>query len=209
MRRLPVLLERSIASVKVLQTSGEQDFNQQVLAATTEAKKPITCTKGCASCCYHPVMISILEGILIYRWLERKGKFTDELKRKLKSISDQQFGTSYEVWLFSLTPCPLLTSDNLCSAYEVRPFNCRIYYAVSDPHYCHPHRLGTGTEIINRTEALEGFQSKLEALLKEHEVSFRLMPIGAAVLYGAEICAGKLDLGALDRALFGEMIERA
>jgi Fe-S-cluster containining protein len=171
-------------------------------------KTRVTCTVGCASCCYHPVSISILEGILIYRWLKDHNKWTTKLKQKLQDVADRQYGTSYEVWLFALIPCPLLTEDKKCSAYEARPLICRAYYAKGDPHYCHPHRLGSSTQIVDRTTVVEPYHEEQEKILRRHQLQFLTMPIGTAVLLGEKVCNEEINLGAIDRHLFREYVEK-
>jgi Fe-S-cluster containining protein len=207
-RRLPVLLERSIAETQTLQTDLSHKFDQQVKADAAATKTTVTCFKGCSSCCYHPVNISIFEGILIHRWLVRHHKWTPALQKKLKETADRQYGTTYEVWLLSLIPCPLLDKQT-CTAYEARPFNCRVYYAVSDPHYCHPHRLGSDTRIVPRGDVLDEFHRKLERILRSHRLQVLTMPIGSAILRGAQICEGSVDLVSLDRLLFEEFVSKA
>ena len=203
-RRLPVLVEESIGAVQALRTDISSKFEMEVRNST----KRVTCTTGCASCCHHPVTISILEGILIYRWLKDHNKWTTKLKEKLKDVADRQYGTSYEVWLLALIPCPLLTEDKKCSAYEARPLICRAYYATSDPHYCHPHRLGPNTEIVDRTNAIDPFHIEQEKILRRHQLQFLTMPIGSAVLLGEQICMEEIDLGAVDRHLFREYVDK-
>lgn len=174
----------------------------------SEANRTITCTPGCASCCYHPVLISVLEGITIYRWLQKRGKWTDALKAKLKETSDKQYGAAFEVWLFSLIPCPLLDEQNLCSVYPTRPLICRSYYATSDPYLCHPHRLGQGTEIVDRTESSDPFHQRQEQILRQHKVQFAAMPIGTALLYAERICTGEMGLDGIDIELLKEYAEK-
>jgi Fe-S-cluster containining protein len=153
-------------------------------------------------------MISILEGILIYRWLLSRGKWTTKLKAHLKDVADRQYGVSYEVWLLALIPCPLLTEDKKCGAYEARPLNCRAYYATSDPHYCHPHRLGPTTEIVDRAGAIDSFHEGQEKILRRHKLQFLTMPIGSAVLLGEKVCNEDLDIDTVDRHLFQEYAEK-
>jgi len=199
-RRLPVLVEESVDSVQALRTDLDSKFD----LATRNSQKTVTCSVGCASCCYHPVSISILEGILIYRWLKEHNKWTSKLKARLQDVSERQYGTSYEVWLMALIPCPLLTEDKKCSAYEARPLICRTYYAYGDPHYCHPHRLGPNTKIVDRTEVVTSFHTAQEKLLRRHQLQFLTMPIGSAVLLAEKVCNEDMELGAVDMHLFRE-----
>lgn len=207
-RKLPVLVERSVREVDTLRTDLASKFEMKVRADVAEQGRTVTCTPGCASCCYHPVMISVLEGIMMYRWLQKRGKWTDKLKAKLKDAADKQYGAAFEVWLFSMIPCPLLDDKNLCSAYDVRPLICRSYYAVSDPQLCHPHRLGQGTEIIDRTAVTQSFHDRQAEILRDHRIQFSAMPIGTALLYAERVCSGELGIDGVDRELLKEYTEK-
>jgi Fe-S-cluster containining protein len=207
-RRLPVLTERSISEVQAIQIDLDHKFERQIRGQVSKEGKAINCTPGCASCCYHPIEISVLEGALMYRWLMLNGRWTTALKEKLQQAANQQFGVSYEVWLLSLTPCPMLTADNLCGAYEARPFICRSYYSTGDPHYCHPHRLGPQTELISRDEIVTQFHKEQARVLKGHNLNLTTVPIGEAVLLGERLCKGDIDLEAVDHILLKEYAEK-
>jgi Fe-S-cluster containining protein len=208
-RRLPVLVEKSIGSVQALRSEVGSKFEMLVRGEASKSNKPITCSAGCASCCYHPITISILEGILIYRWLVKNGRWSLNLQKKLKETSDQQYGTSYEVWLFALIPCPLLDEEKRCSVYAARPLICRTYYATGDPHYCHPHRLGPYTRIVDRKAVTDTYHTEQERILRENRLQFLTMPIGAALLLADRVCKGEIDLGGVDRILLNEYTEKA
>lgn len=203
-----MLVERAVNDVTALRTDISEKFEMSVRLEVSETGGAITCRPGCASCCYHPVMITVLEGITIYRWLQKRGKWTDNLKKKLKDASDKQYGTSFETWLFAMIPCPLLTEKNLCSVYEARPLICRSYYATSDPDACHPHRLGENTKIVDRTAAVDPFHAKQEEILKRHKLHFGAVPIGTALLLGERICTGDLDLESVDIEVLKEYVEK-
>lgn len=206
-RRLPLLVERSVREVEVSRTEVSQRFDMKIRASTHG--KAITCRPGCAWCCHHPVLISVLEGISIYRWLKKKGKWNDRLKAKLKEVSDQQYGASLETWLLAMIPCALLDEKNMCSAYEARPLICRSYYATSDPYYCHPHRLGDQvTQIVDRTDAVGPFHAAQEKLLQSHKLQLLAVPIGTAILLAERVCTGELDLESIDVEVFKEYAQK-
>lgn len=201
-RRLPILVEESVGQVEVLRNGLAEKFER-----TVQAAKRVTCSPGCASCCYHPVSISILEGIPIYRWLARHGKWTLRLKEKLRESADMQFGTTFEVWLMALIPCPLLNEENRCSVYEARPLICRAYYAVSDPYYCHPHRLGDDTKIVPRDEVVDAFHAEQEKVLRRNKLQLLTMPIGHALLLAERVCTGDIDLDTIDAMMLKKYVE--
>jgi Fe-S-cluster containining protein len=206
-RRLPILVEESVGSVQALRTDMAVKFEMVVRDEVARTRKTISCTPGCSSCCYHPITISLFEGVLIYRWLVRHNKWTLKLQQRLQEVSEMQHGQSYEVWLFALIPCPLL-QDNRCSAYEARPFICRAYYATSDPYYCHPHRLGPDTKIIPRQSVVERYHEEQAKILREHKLQFLTMPIGTAVLLGEKLCKGLIELDEVDQFLMKEYVDK-
>lgn len=204
-RHLPLLVEDSIAKVGVLKTRLMSGFDRKVRLDRKASGGAITCTPGCAWCCYHPVSISIFEGISLYRWLSSNGKWTSKLKGELKKTSEAQFGITPEVWRKALIPCSLLGSDNKCTVYAARPLICRAYYAVSDPHYCHPHRLSKSrTLLVPRDEVVDAFHTEQEALHRKHKLQVITLPIGAALLMAEKICTGQVDIEALDGAVLKE-----
>ena len=154
--RLPLLVERTVANIHALRLQVAIDHQRVVNNTTSDAHSATTCTKGCSNCCHHPFFISIVEGILLYRHLATRGLWVPSLQKRLRETRDRTLGTAYDVWLKSNIPCSLL-EDNLCLAYEARPLNCRMTYAISNPQFCHPHELGPHTRQIPRAEELEGF----------------------------------------------------
>jgi Fe-S-cluster containining protein len=154
-------------------------------------------------------MISVLEAVPIYRYLQRKGRWTEALKTKLKDTSDKQYGASFETWLFAMIPCPLLDGKNHCMGYEVRPLICRTYYATSNPDYCHPHKLGDGTEIVGRSEVVEKYHERQEQVLRHHRLRFSALPIGKALLLAERVCTGRMDLESVDSEVLAEYVEKA
>ena len=203
-RRLPLAVENAVGQTEVLRHSLSEDFHRRVQDEVPKAGFRVTCSTGCSSCCYHPITISILEGILIYRWLLNHGKWTLALRTKLKETSDQQFGSSYEVWLLALIPCPLLDEKGKCGAYPSRPLICRAYFSLSDPYYCHPHRLGAETHIIPRDPVVEPFHAKQEQLLHKERLQMTAVPIGTALLLAERVCNGSIELSEVDNLLLKE-----
>jgi Fe-S-cluster containining protein len=208
-RRLPVLVEHGLGEIDAARISIAAQFEQKVASDADKAKTRITCKPGCSSCCYHPVSISILEGLLLYQNLVKNGKYTPALKEGLQAATERQLGVSYEVWLLSMTPCPLLDGQQKCSAYSARPLICRTYLATSDPFYCHPHRLGPDTKIANRDEPTKKFHAFETKTLKGFRLEHLLMPIGTSVLLAERICKGEVEISAADKELIVEYVKKA
>lgn len=186
-RRLPVLVEDSIREASVARLHAAFAYEQK---ARTDAT--ITCRKGCSNCCYHPVLISVLEGIEIYRSLVAKGKWP-QLREAFLEHQDATWGLSLEVWLLSMRPCPLL-KENQCSAYESRPLSCRVTLSQADPYYCHPHQLDGGSGMLSKKDVLEATASIEAELLRKHSLRFGRLPLSAAVLLAERIEKGELLL---------------
>lgn len=208
-RRLPLAIESSLGRIEVLRGDLAASFESRARAEVSKRGFSITCTSGCAWCCHHPVVISVLEGILIYRWLVKQGKWTLVLKDTLKSSADQQFGIDPSVWMMALIPCPLLDEKNHCSVYPTRPLICRAYLAISDPHNCHPHRISKeDTHILPRDSVVDPFHSKQEEMLRRHKLQLITIPIGAALLMAERVCTENLDLSMIDSLLLKEYGEK-
>jgi len=100
----------------------------------------LACKKGCAFCCTRNVVITSLEGILIYNHL--KADADNQSINKIRKFSHlPRFNTQLTTNGFAemcikgeeapdeqanqvTGRCPLL-KDETCSIYEVRPFECR------------------------------------------------------------------------------------
>jgi len=191
-RRLPLVAERALADVKAIQIKMAQDYELQLRLGSD----PISCKKGCAACCSHPFLISIAEGVLLYRWLQEKSRWTSALRRKLIETREMTRGVAFEVWLLSDIPCPLLDDAKRCSVYGVRPLRCRVMYSIGDPSLCQPNALGPGTPLApDVAETMLTFaRASLEILKKAGVKSSSLMPLAEALILGEAVETGKLDI---------------
>lgn len=203
-----MLVDRAVKEVAVAKIEAMSKFDLQTKSRLASEKKTVTCRPGCAHCCYHPIMISVLEAIPLYQHLEKKGKWTTKFKARCKETADLQYGTSFDVWLYSMIPCPLLDDKKRCSAYEARPLICRAYLATSDPENCHPHNLGPETEIVDREELVTEFHALQEKTLLNHKLQFLAVPIGKALLLAEAICIGNLDFSGIDMEILKEYVEK-
>lgn len=206
-RRLPVLVERSVGQVQTLRQSLASQFESAVTSEAKHAGLSVTCSPGCASCCYHPISISVLEAIPIYRYLVRHRKWTTELRKRLQETAEKQLAVTYEVWLLSLIPCPLLGEDKKCMAYDERPLACRTMVSVGDPYYCHPHRMGDQTEVVPRDGTMLKFQEAEARVLRKNQLQVRQVPIGQALLLAERVCNGDLDISEVDAEILKEYAE--
>jgi hypothetical protein len=181
--RLPLLVERVISDTRALQTQTAQEHEQKL----HRQDFMFSCRVGCAYCCHHPFLVTVVEGLILYRWLASHGRWTATLRKRVQEARDKTLGLSFEVWLLSNMPCPLLDSNKKCSAYEARPLHCRTTYSASDPILCHPHDPMALTRILPNTEAIVDFNNQVKASLKKLGGLGAIMPLGEALLLGEAI----------------------
>ena len=188
--RLPMLEERGIAEAALLRLEQTKTFERDLLTRT-----PVTCHKGCHHCCQHPVMMSILEGISLQRWLADHRMWSTALKAKFEAHHAKVYGLELGLWLISEIPCPLLeASKGVCTAYEGRPSSCRLTFSTGDAYLCHPHRLVDAQSIVPRREAIGQIVDQESKILKRTKQKLAYLPLSTAVLIGERINNGDLSL---------------
>lgn len=196
MRRLPILIERVIAETKATQSTTATAFD----SAIRHHNIKVSCRKGCSNCCHHPFLITISEGILLYRWLTDNGRWNRQLKQRIEEVKDKTTGLDFNVWLMSNIACPLLNQETKeCTAYGARPLHCRVTYSTGDPDLCRPHDLGPATPMVQNVETIVNFTKGVRDLLKKVGVFGSLMPLAYALLLAESIDTGKLPLDEADR----------
>ena len=187
--KLPVIQEKGLASLKVFRSERERDMVDGLIQNEVNT----TCSKGCSACCYHPLHISVAEGILLYRHLRDKGLWTKLLEIDLQIHAQKTTGLAPEIWLMARIRCPLL-KDNLCSAYEARPFVCRTTFSKGLPELCDVSTFSQDTPVIPRITELEDFHKRESSMVDAGKARKWLLPLSLAVLVGADIDKGKTEL---------------
>lgn len=110
-----------------------------------------SCAKGCAHCCYFPIVLTPLEAKLILAYID--GLPEEDSNRIVRHL--HTYLSSYQTTLEKLKqltyeteedkriyksfhlPCPLLDPESQsCLAYEARPIPCRTYLNYSHPDVC-------------------------------------------------------------------------
>lgn len=89
----------------------------------------ISCRKGCAHCCYIPVHITKSEAKVLEKHITPE--VSKQMNRQVKINNVSKFMNLKK----KHRACGFL-KDNICTAYESRPFNCKLYEVVSDPELC-------------------------------------------------------------------------
>jgi len=199
-RKLPLLTAQALHGVKAHQTELEHQFRTGVETSDLD----VTCRKKCVHCCHHPISISVLEGALLFLWLEKNRKWTSTLKRQLEKHSTQVMGLPTETWMLMSIPCPLL-EDGLCRAYKARPFTCRTIFSSGVPDLCKPEQFTTRTPIIPRLPELATFQEKEKSY---HDGSaYYTIPISSAILLGERLARGTLEVSGIGPAILARYLE--
>lgn len=191
-RRLPLVTNRVLADAKALQSHVGTEFERRL--SKQHGASEISCKKGCANCCRHPFLITVIEGILLYRHLMATGQWTATLRQRVIEAKEFTTGLDYEVWLMSNIPCPLLTSEQECSAYAARPLHCRVTYSSGDPELCSPHSLGAGTPLIPNVDTLLQYHTELRTLMRKIDCRGTLLPLAHALTLGELIETGQIQL---------------
>jgi Fe-S-cluster containining protein len=149
-------------SENILKLSGEKGTTihkekalrdlKTIFELTDKALEPFlrnsSCEKGCNACCYLIVESTAIEAEMVRRYMEEHLD-DEERRRVVKKIkeakrhypdpvrTDEEFSDSLVEKHFALNmPCPFLSSEGLCTIYEVRPINCRKHVVFSDPSQC-------------------------------------------------------------------------
>jgi Fe-S-cluster containining protein len=103
------------------------------------ALKPC-CQKGCHHCCYEAAYADrrqidhIIAGMTPEQIEEVKAKLPEWLEKTkdMRARSRQKSAIPYRELN---VPCPLL-KNGLCSVYDRRPLDCRIFFAIGNPDDC-------------------------------------------------------------------------
>lgn len=206
--KLPLHVEKALADVRSAQAAISTRYEGDLRSLTSQAKQSIMCAAGCSHCCHYPATMSVLEGILLQRYLTHRGAWVPSLKQKLQAHADKTFGLAYEIWLLSDLPCPLLNEQQRCSVYSARPFTCRVTYSTGDPYLCHPHRLSSNVSIVPRVKVLAEFHSIEERLFSLNGARHILMPISKALLLAEKLVSGEYSFDRLDHRMAAELEEQ-
>lgn len=202
MKKLPVLQEQGLARLKVARSEMERAFVDGLIQSETNT----TCSKGCSSCCFHPIHISVAEGILLYRHLQDKGVWTRALEIELQAHAQKTAGLAPEVWLMARIACPLL-SKTLCLAYEARPLVCRTTFSSGLPELCDVSNFSESTPLVPRRELLEEYRKMEMDTLDMGQARKWLLPPSLAVLVGADISRGKTELSQASQKIMSHYLE--
>lgn len=106
---------------------------------STMALFDVPCRSGCAACCLQRVYVFAEEASCIIDHLRRtRGlQALAELGERCREHVTQVGHLDGYEHFDRRVPCPLLDrSTQRCTAYDVRPYACRLYLVVSSPERC-------------------------------------------------------------------------
>lgn len=101
------------------------------MEAIRAVEPKITCSGGCAACCYQTVDVSLVEAVVIGRWLLSQPKLHEPVRAEAAKLAGRPVEHRYT----DPIRCPLLTDSNHCHLYQLRPFTCRAFLS-SERHVC-------------------------------------------------------------------------
>jgi Fe-S-cluster containining protein len=129
------------------------------LNAAARRGSPASCRAGCDACCRQLITISPLEAHAIAEWVDSSPRLSARSAASIEKwrsevawrldlneavehfrqadgyVSGPEGGRLEADYWSAGIPCPFL-EDGRCSIYEVRPFNCREHYVLSEPLLC-------------------------------------------------------------------------
>lgn len=101
----------------------------------------VSCKRGCFSCCFALVVLSLGEADSIRAQLEPgllaqvETTGLQRLQRIARDKNQPDFATQY---FLEAHRCPFLSPDNACSVHPFRPLACRGVLTDLEPIYCAP-----------------------------------------------------------------------
>lgn len=129
-------IKKTIYYLEINTEIGSDRYNHVVglideLENNITDKKPISCKKGCSSCCSLLVHVSKSEGIILADEAVKLNVDTEKLKRQSKISNPMQ----WRDLSIDDRKCVFL-KDNICTVYDKRPLYCKKMKVVTDPKYC-------------------------------------------------------------------------
>lgn len=163
------------------------------------ADGPATCQKGCAGCCYLLAYTTLPEALVVMEYLFREHSLIlASIEKKLwaQVESLQKTMADRAAYFERKTPCALLTAENTCLVYPVRPSTCRGYMVTSDPAQCSPDKPGAEIARIDQTDLDVYLILNLNRAVVRDAVPLGMAPFPIAMLWALRWLRGgkeKLD----------------
>lgn len=112
-----------------------ETFHQWVDAEVDRASTtPISCKKGCATCCHYEVEITEEEALLLADLIQQGHKIDTARLRSQAGKSRQD--STWKLGAFKENRCVFLGDDLTCTIYSYRPTTCRRMAVTSPAENC-------------------------------------------------------------------------
>jgi len=198
-KRLPLYAERALGELQATRAMAATDFERRF-----RQEAAVSCKAGCDHCCHYPLLVTVAEGILLYRHLGQKGRLTAALKKRIAEHADLTAFIDPAVWMRSRIPCPLLDEKSCCAGYEGRPLACRMTFSAGNPADCDGQAFNP--EAMSNRAILRVVGVFEEKLLRKHGVSSYRMPLSRALLLAERIISQEVPLDEVERVLYREYL---
>jgi Fe-S-cluster containining protein len=143
----------------------------------------VTCKKGCASCCYLQIYVSLPEAVAMAEQIAKDPQYMAEvLKRCYEQLP--KLNPDNALHFKQMLPCVLLdTETKTCTSYDSRPTACRHHYVVSPAENCSPLADNVEIERLNLEKVDAFVLGEALRVLKQHNLPALLAPIPVALLW--------------------------
>lgn len=165
-----------------------------------------TCKRKCSGCCRRMVYVTVAEAVVVQEHLEKSGEWPGVLQKCLSVLNGVR-NASPMSWFRMNVACPVLSDEDDCLAYSVRPATCSVHFSLSDPKLCHPWSTEAGTyEPVELEDVFLDFQKTLHSSIDAHGILALKLPLPASLIM-AERVRHQPDLTpeALIRLIFNEL----
>jgi len=91
------------------------------------------CDAGCADCCHVMIAVTAPEVFAIADYLRANNTTAQiqQLQQHAEAVFLQTINLNHEQYAAIKVECPLLSSENRCNVYPVRPLRCQAWYSLS------------------------------------------------------------------------------
>lgn len=146
------------------------ELDRAILGGLKEKRLPVSCTAGCAHCCYQLVAVGIGEAFYIASGIAEQDNWRDWARRLYDEAREMAACTDMVGWFERHRPCVFLdTRSNLCQIYERRPAACRYHVVRTPAANCALGAEDPATERYNFEEVVASYVAKMDlAFLAEN-----------------------------------------
>jgi Fe-S-cluster containining protein len=172
-----------------------QSNARRILDESDDPSGVITCSSGCAFCCYQKIITEGGTGAMIYLHLKLEGRWSETLERRLLEADRAMTAETHAEWMTTPRPCVFLKQESFgrghCTIYATRPLPCVITFSkVRDPIEC--------SVVGGKAQFLAHFEKPAEVIAEKYKTILRnageeqawLMTLPGAVLYGRALLEG-------------------